>query len=189
MGPRGTTGSGSVGGVVLYDEGFVLLTGSWNLNTNSLRLIDGGGDVRPKWIYFGAGAQDGVTQASTGSTYVSSSFNISFRGTTETQVVTMLAHAKRGEVNYSNNPTFLEHGQTRNYFTSSQVYEEPSKLKIKNVVSSSFGDYEVAFKRQVYISKIGVYDRNKNLIGIASLASPILKEEDQDYTFKLKIDI
>tara|TARA_R110002110_G_scaffold205518_8_gene417764 strand:+ start:2538 stop:3764 length:1227 start_codon:yes stop_codon:yes gene_type:complete len=189
VGPRGTTGSGSVGGVVLYDEGFVLLTGSWNLNTNSLRLIDGGGDVRPKWIYFGAGAQDGVTQASAGSTYVSSSFNISFRGTTETQVVTMLAHAKRGEVNYSNNPTFLEHGQTRNYFTSSQVYEEPSKLKIKNVVSSSFGDYEVAFKRQVYISKIGVYDRNKNLIGIASLASPILKEEDQDYTFKLKIDI
>ena len=30
-GPVGSTGSGSVAGVVLYNEGFLLMTGSWNL--------------------------------------------------------------------------------------------------------------------------------------------------------------
>jgi hypothetical protein len=41
----------------------------------------------------------------------------------------------------------------------------------------------------VYVSKVGIFDENKNLIGIASLASPVRKEEDQDLTFKLKLDI
>ncbi len=34
-------------------------------------------------------------------------------GTNDIQVVTMFAHAKKGEVNYSNNPTFLQYGQTQ----------------------------------------------------------------------------
>ena len=41
----------------------------------------------------------------------------------------------------------------------------------------------------MYVSKIAVYDENKNLIGVASLASPVLKKEDQDLTFKIKLDI
>ena len=45
------------------------------------------------------------------------------------------------------------------------------------------------FKRQVYISRVAVYDEKKNLIGIATLANPILKKEDQDLSFKLKLDI
>jgi len=189
VGPRGSPGSGSIAGVALYDEGFILLTGSWNLNNENISLVSGGGAQKPRWIYFGAGAQDGVTQASAGSNYVSSSFNISFKGSTETQVVTMFAHARRGEVNYSNNPTYLKWGQDRTYFTSSHAYEEPANLEIKNFVSSAFTDYEVDFKRQVYISRIAVYDESKNLIGIATLSNPILKEEAQDYTFKLKLDI
>ena len=189
VGPPGSPGSGSIAGVALYNEGFILLTGSWNLDTNSLRLIAGGSDVNPKWIYFGAGAQDGVNQTTAGASYISASFNLSFKGTTETQVVTMMTHAKRGEVNYSNNPSYLEYGQTRTYYTSSQVYEEPSDLKIKNIISSSFTDFTPRFKRSVYISKIGIYDKQKNLIGIATLPSPILKEENEDYTFKIKFDI
>ena len=72
---------------------------------------------------------------------------------------------------------------------SSHVFEEPDNLEIKNFVSSAFDDYEVNFKRQVYISRVGVYDKNKNLIGIATLSSPVLKESTEDYTFKLKLDI
>jgi len=189
VGPPGSPGSGSVAGVALYDEGFVLLTGSWELDPNELRLVAGASNVKPKWIYYGAGAQDGVNQSTAGSTYISASFSLGFQGTTETQVMTMMAHARRGEINYSNNPTYLEYDQTRTYYTSSQVFEEPSNLKIKNIISSSFHDFTPSFKRRVYISKVGVYDKHKNLIGIATLPSPILKEEDQDYSFKLKIDI
>jgi hypothetical protein len=41
----------------------------------------------------------------------------------------------------------------------------------------------------VYISKVAVYDAAKNLIGVATLSSPVLKEEEQDYTFKIKLDL
>ena len=66
-------------------------------------------------------------------------------------------------------------------------YKQP--LLIKNTVSSSFSDYEAPFERQVYISRVAIYDENKNLIGVATVSNPILKKEDQDLTFKLKLDI
>ena len=103
--------------------------------------------------------------------------------------MTMFAHARRGEANYSNNPTFIEYGQTKTFFTSSNVYEQTSSIKIKNIVSSSYHDYRAPFKRQVYISKIGIYDENKNLIGVATLSNPILKEDGQDISFKMKLDV
>ena len=37
--------------------------------------------------------------------------------------------------------------------------------------------------------QIGIYDKNDNLIMIASLAKPIRKRENDEYTFKLTYDI
>ena len=189
VGPPGSEGSSSIAGVVLYDEGFLLLTGSWQINQENINLVAGGAADKPKWIYFGAGAQDGVNQSSAGASYQNASFNLSFKGTTETQVVTMFAHAKKGQVNYSTNPSFIKHGQARVFYTSSREYIEPTNLEIKNVVSSAFDDYEVSFKRSVFVSRVCIYDKDKNLMGIASMANPVLKEEDEDLSFKLKIDI
>ena len=62
-------------------------------------------------------------------------------------------------------------------------------MKLVNFVSSSYTDYNAPFKRQVYISRVGIYDKNKNLIGIATMGSPILKQDDQELAFKLKLDI
>jgi len=186
--PKASTGSGSVAGVTLYDEGFILLTGSWALNHETIGLGVSITDS-PKWIYFGAGALDGVNQSTAASSYVSASFDLSFKGTTETQVMTMFAHAKRGQVNYSNNPTFLQYNQTAIQKTSSFVYEENSDRIIKNTVSSSYSDYSASFKRQVYVSRVAIYDERKNLIGIATLSNPILKEEDRNLTFKMRLDI
>jgi hypothetical protein len=203
VGPTGSTGSGSVAGVVLYDEGFVLLTGSWDLNSESIGLSSSGGVQSPQWLYFAAGAESTemtnpsggpsakLTQDNAGATFVSASFDMSFRGITRTQVLTMYAHAGRGEVNYSNNPTFLKYGQEPLETTSSHVYQQNSNRLMMNIVSSSYGDsdYSASFKRQVYISKIGVYDMNKNLIGVATLASPVRKEEAETVSFKIKLDI
>ena len=119
----------------------------------------------------------------------SASFSMTFKGQSETQVTTMLAHARRGEVNYSNNPTFLENGQSRVFLTSSHIYEENKDLKLKNFVSSSEPHYSASFERQVFVSRVAVYDRNKNLIGIATLANPVLKKEAEDVSFKIKFDI
>ena len=189
VGPSGSTGSGSVAGVVLYDEGFILLTGSWNLSSEQIGLTSGGSVKNPQWIYYGAGAKDGVTQASAPAGYVSASFDMSFEGHTETQVLTMFAHAAQGKANFSNNPTFITHNQTKLSTTSSAVFEENAERTIKNTVSSSFEGYEAPFQRQVYISRVAVYDENKNLIGVATLANPVLKKETQDISFKIKLDI
>ena len=178
-----------VAGVVLYDEGFVFLTGSWDLQPEEIPMTSPSSSDNPKWIYFGAGSGDGVDTSTAGANFVSCSFNMSFQGTSETQVMTMFSHARRGEANFSNNPTYGLYGQKHLQFTSSHVYEEnPNKL-IANVASSSFSNHSASFRRQVYISRVALYDDKKNLIGIATLSNPVLKEEDQDYTFKLKLDI
>ena len=185
--------NGKVAGVVLYNEGMILLTGSWDINDQLLPLVNGttaGGLVTSKWIYFGAGANDGITSQTVNNVrFASASFEIVFNGTTETQVQTMFAHAHRGQVNHSNNPTYVAFNQSKLLRTGSQVYEENPVLRIKNTVSSSFASFDAPFKRQVYISRVAIYDDMKNLIGIATLADPVLKEEEQDYTFKLKLDI
>ncbi len=184
-----SSNDGKVAGVVMYDEGIILLTGSWQLSTTTLYLKDASTPVNPSWLYYGVGAGDGLNKGNLGANYVSASYNLDFKGHVETQVVTMFAHAKRGQVNYSNNPTFLEHGQNHTEFTSSHVYEERSDIKIKNIVSSSYSDYSAPFKRNVYVSRVAIYDKSKNLMGVATVSSPILKEEGQDYSFKLKLDI
>lgn len=189
VGPYGSEGSGSVAGVALYDEGFVVLTGSWGL-TPKISLKAGSPDVSGSWLYFAAGANDGIVSGSgiVSASYHSASFDFSFKGNSDIHVRTLYAHARKGEVNFSNNPTFLEYGQTQVSINSSNVYQESDKLKIKNTVSSSFSDFDAPFKRQVYISRIGVYDKDKNLLGVATLSNPILKEEAQDISFKLKMD-
>ena len=60
---------------------------------------------------------------------------------------------------------------------------------LKNIVYSQFTDQTPEFKKVVYISKIGLYDEDKNLIGIAKVATPVRKTDDHSYTFKLKLDL
>jgi len=176
-----------VAGVVLYEEGIILLSGSWNLNAEPMAFSSAISD-RPKWIHFGAGANDNA-ESGAAATFRSGSYRLLFKGVNDTQVMTMFAHAKRGEVNFSNNPSFIEHGQEMIFKTSSNVYHESDEVTVKNFVSSSYPDYSASFERQVFISKIGIYDKNKNLIGVATLAKPILKKQSDSYTFKLKLDI
>jgi hypothetical protein len=190
-----TSGSnkGLVAGVVMYNEGVIILTGSWDIIDHKLPLITGknsGGEVNPKWIYFGAGANDNIDPNSTLDTdFGSASFGINFQGRTDTQVYTMFAKASRGQANYSNNPTYINEGQTYLSKTGSSVFEENPNRTVKNIASSSFGAYSETFERQVYISRIGIYDENKNLIGVATLANPVLKKEAEDLAFKIKLDI
>ena len=101
----------------------------------------------------------------------------------------MLAHAQKDELNNSNNPTFIEHGQVTASLTSSTSWVEQRNLDIKNIVSSSYPDPTGSFQKTTYISSIGIYDEDRNLIGIAKLAKPVKKNENREFTFKLKLDI
>ena len=179
-------GSGSVAGVVLYNEGFVLLTGSWDLAPDSYDMGDT--TETPKWVNFAVGCNDGF---STADITPSASFDFSFRGTTVTPNLTLFAHADKNDLNYSNNPTFIDKTTKSDVpFTfSSSSFVEQNNIKFKNTVSSSFSTYSGSFKKQTFISKMGIYDSNKNLIAIVNLARPVRKKESDEYTFKINLDI
>jgi len=179
-----SSNDGKVAGVVLYDEGLMVLTGSWNLNTvhTEKYVSDGGGVVAPRWNAYARKTEETV----------SSSYSIDFRGTQKINMITMLAHAPQGELNYSPNPTYASYdGQTSSevkFVTSSYGYSEDTDMKLVNTISSSYASHDEKFQKQTFISKVAIYDENKNLIAIAKLATPVRKLENDEYTFKLKLD-
>ena len=171
--------TGEVIGVALYNEGFLYITSSVSISTHTeaYKALDST-QYSASWHYF----------ANTGSSNsISSSYMISFRGTNYIETITMFAHAKENQLNYSSNPTFLT--GVINAYSAPDIYYENAQAGIKNIVSSSYKKHSATFKPITYISKIGIYDKDKNLIAIAGLANPVRKLEERSYTFKLKLDI
>tara|TARA_R110002020_G_scaffold348908_1_gene562533 strand:+ start:12847 stop:14013 length:1167 start_codon:yes stop_codon:yes gene_type:complete len=174
-----TTGSGSVVGLVFYNHGLMMLTSSAQFYTSA---------SLNRWVDFATGLHDG---SSTGSGLEERSFEIKYKGTNYVNTLTMFCHAKAGELNSSNNPTALDWSSETTYALSdtgsTKGFEERSKA-VKSVVSSSIENLNEDFKKTTYISKINMYDDKGNLIGVASMAQPIKKEENDDYTFKIELD-
>ena len=103
----------------------------------------------------------------------------------------MLAHVEKGDMNFSNNPTFLKFGEVANKTVSSgsTFYAEPSNIEIKNIKKYPYENFSGSLEKETYITKVGIFDENRNLIAIAKLAKPIKKTEERDFTFKIKVDI
>ena len=182
VGPTGSVGSGSIVGLALYNEGFLILTSSAAIRAEHTENYPPVGSTNPKWVNF-------ATTGSTSQNVANSSFMINFEGTNPIPVLTLLAHAPKGELNHSNNYTFIKYSDAaKTAATSSSRYIENDLVEIKNINSSSFADPTGSFEKHIYISKIGVYDKDKNLIGMAKLATPIRKREVDAFTFKLKMD-
>jgi len=174
VGPTGSNGSGSIAGSVLYNEGFIVLTGSWDIadgeNTGPYR--GSGEENPPRWIDFAVGANDGTDHSITGS-----SFEINFNGMSRIPIMTMFAHAPKAELNHSNNLTFLEKDQNIISVRERNQYSENKRIEVKNIVSGAYSDHTGSFQKE-----------DRNLIAVAKLATPVRKTEDRDYTFKLKYD-
>ncbi len=186
--------SGSVVGHVLYREGILFFPSSSSpastaLDANSVKYSGTSPAAdNAKWIYFGCGANDGITHDAT---HVSASYSINFEGTTYKNTMTMFCHAEKGELNYSNNPTFkmIQHSSSIVSFSSGSYTYSDRETQLVNVASSSFYKGEDDFRKVTYISKVGVYDENDNLLMTVDLARPYKKEEDNDLTFKIKYDL
>lgn len=184
--PSGSNNSGSVAGVCLYNEGFIHLTGSWDLDTTARDYLDDNSNlVAPAWKYFGAGIENNFTSG----IIPSSSFGLDFKGDHTIPTLTMLAKAPRGQLNYSQNPTFLKSGSGAEPLTSSKSYVEPQNREIKNVASKPYSDPDPTFEKITYINRVSIYDEDGNLLGIAKTSRPIKKKTNKSYTFKFKLDI
>ena len=184
--------SGSVVGYVLYREGILFFPSSSAATASlspvsTIQFNNATSTDSPKWIYFGHGANDGAAKA----THASASYSINFEGTTYKNTMTMFCHADKGELNYSNNPTFLniQHSSSIVGFSSGSYSYNDSEVAIKNIASSSFHKGEDEFRKVTYVSKVGIYDENDNLLMTVDLARPYKKEEKDNYTFKIKYDL
>ena len=183
--PNGTS---SVAGVILYDQGFIALTGAWDISTNQQNYRDTAANTteRAKWLFFGStGSAQGTTPL-----VPSASYELSFEGVNYIPTITMMAHAKKGELLHSNNPTYPLTGSNFNtFYSASNYFLQDFTSSIKNTVKSEFKHHTASFEKQTFISKVGIYDKDKNLIAIAKLATPVKKTAKREFTFKIKLDL
>jgi hypothetical protein len=183
VGPLGSPGSGTVGGTILYNEGFLILTGSTDLSDGT-NTDDYGTDKNfPTWVNFAQTISASAPQV------LNSSFFLGFSGSHKVPVITLFAHAGKGDLNHSNNRTYVDKNTQIILTSGSTGYIQNPEALVKNVVSSSYLDPTGSFTKTTYISKMGIYDNNKNLIAIAKLATPVKKTPSRDFTFKIKFDV
>ena len=193
----GTTGStsGSVVGLVLYDEGVIMLTSSvaidlvakpagYDIHYNGASQPE----VSSSWQFFGTTLNDGITHSSTTADNMSlPSYELKFKGVNYVDSMTMFAHARKGHLNHSNNPSYRNLSTTRVNQTGSGLIFAEGPSDIANIVSGSH--VSASFDKTTYISKVHIYDEDGNLIAITSLAKPIKKTLEDEFTFKMKLDL
>lgn len=186
----GTTGSttGHVVGLVMYDEGVIMLTSSTNLENVSPNIrYNGTGSTPSSWLYYGTGLNDNFDTDLTANRLSSASYDLNFKGTSHVNTMTMFAHARKGHLNHSNNPTYKDLTFTPVHTTGSGKIFAEGEAPLVNVVSASY--VSASFEKTTYISKVHIYDEDGNLIAITSMAKPVKKTLTDEFTFKMKLDL
>ena len=170
-------------GYVLYDEGFILITGDWDITVDVtyddeyLLEIGVAGDIHPKWWYYGG--------AFTTPSPKNAAYEIFMKGTQEVNNITMMLECDG--LNYSNNPSYLS-GIRNVEINTDGFYEDTNDVEVCNTVYSQF-ETDASYKPQVFISKIGIYDDERKLIGVAKLSQPVKMSAGKRVMFKLSLDI
>jgi hypothetical protein len=186
---RVTFGNGSaqktIVGTVLYEEGCIILFD--NSLSYSNGTYDSASTTAFRWSNFGAAPSSETPNYPANN---QCKFLIKFKGVVKTNIKTIFCHAEAGKLNHTNNITYIEQGQ--DVFSCSMspfVFSENDSLQIKNLHSSSYSEQRFEnFEKQTFISYINLYDKDKKLLAIAKLATPVLKKETDAYTFKLTLD-
>lgn len=89
---------------------------------------------------------------------------VSFSGTNEIPCTMYQCSAPKALLNFSSNPTFFAY-------------------------SSSSNEYEITTKEpETFITTVGLYDEDYNLLGVAKVSKPIMNKEDISILFRLKLN-
>lgn len=92
---------------------------------------------------------------------------LTFQNVTNINSTLIFCRAEADEFNYSSNPTFTD---TTNRIVVIDVGQE---------------DTEQTF---TYITSVGMYDANDNLLAVAKLSRPVQKSPERDLTFRVRLD-
>mgnify|MGYP003112854434 CR=1 FL=1 len=157
-------------GLIYYQAGVAVISGS---------IFNASDDAAvPKGLLISTlnSSKFGSTAGTTGYKFVTGSsietttaairnriYNIKFNNTTELNSTIYFCRANHNEFNYSSNPTYLT----------------GSKIRVK----------ETSFDQPVaYITTIGLYSADNELLAIAKLSEPIKKTPETELTFRVRLD-
>lgn len=92
---------------------------------------------------------------------------ITFQNVTNINSTLVFCRAAADEFNYSSNPTFID---------------EQNKIV---VIDPGMETYQQTF---TFVTSVGLYDANDNLLAVAKLSRPVEKSPERDVTFRLRLD-
>jgi hypothetical protein len=168
-------------GVIFYDQGVVVLdakkimSGSQHVsgtigsvgNTSGVNVI-GADNPKAKFIpdlFVSASVDDIVNHFATTRFSSGSNTAFTFQNITNINSTLVFCRATADEFNYSANPTFTD---TNGGIV---VIDDPT-------VDRTFS----------FVSAVGLYDANDNLLAVAKLSRPIEKNDEKDITFRVRLD-
>ena len=153
------------------------------MNAANIQLVQGAQLTAHQYDYISAGAfgtvPNSTLDARTGSVencFVSASISascngfrnavhdLSFNNTTELNSTIYFCRASHNEFNYSSNPSYVN---------------ETSQIRVKETSL----DEPVA-----YITSIGLYSADNELLAVAKLSEPIKKTPENELTFRVRLD-
>ena len=171
---HGTDESGDSLGLIFYQAGIAVITSSVFNHTGGLAS-----DAEHASNYFvtknGWDDDDDEVYTSIDKVYVSSSIsgacngirnrltNISFNNTTELHSTIYFCRINHNEFNYSANPTYLTASQLR-------VKQESTDSPV------------------TYITSVGLYSGNNELLAMAKLSEPLKKTPNNEITLRVRLD-
>lgn len=164
-------------GIVLYKEGFILINNTASLSDQIANFSSNYDTFQdnPRWIHTFLSASDSLY------------FDINYNTKNDVSTNVNFVYAEKNQLNHSNDPTYIESGSYRP-ISGSFFFKENEDIRIKNTVKSPFISGSANFEKQTFITRIGLYDQDKKLIAVGSLANPVRKTENREFVFKLKID-
>ena len=155
-------------GLLFYQAGVAVISGSiFNDVALGGILNNGFGHVLMNGP---SSTSEGVNQVLTGSTIDSFAnnlrtrmYNLQFNNTVELNSSVYFCRINHNEYNYSTNPTYLS----------------GSKIRVKTQAS----DLPVS-----YITTVGLYNDNNELLATAKLSEPLKKSSDTEFTIRVRLD-
>ena len=91
-------------------------------------------------------------------------YNVEFNNTTELNSTIYFCRAGHNEFNYSSNPSYID---------------ENSQIRVKNTTLDT---------PVTYITSIGLYSADNELMAVAKLSEPIKKTPENELTFRVRLD-
>lgn len=161
-------------GLVFYQAGIAVVSGSIFNDAVHGGVLANNSETAPGTV--GLGNPLNKLAGATGFQFISGSsvsgscdavrnrlYNISYNNTTELNSTIYYCRASHNEFNYSSNPTYLNE----------------SKIRVKNTSL----DQPLA-----YITTIGLYSANNELLAVAKVSEPIKKTPDTELTLRVRLD-